>query len=184
MKQLFCLLFLIMISCQDSHQIKEIEILTYFTNARDFRVYSTTNKSGFTQTLFKPESSQYIDHCQSRIPKSLIDSIVSICKDGKDENFIFKSKKNIIYCGYWHSVRVTYENGEKLMFAYPYANEQNKQFFPFQSLSKQIQNDSLKATRIDIGQLGRLYLKQEDLSKVTFEKDSIFFHKLFKVNHN
>ncbi|PJJ10239.1 hypothetical protein CLU83_3638 [Flavobacterium sp. 1] len=72
------------------------------------------------------------------------------------------------YCGDWHSVKVTYENGENLIFTYPFSNNQNKQFIPFESLTRQIQNDSLLATRLNIGQLGHLYIKQGDLSNLIF----------------
>ncbi|MEO8238390.1 MAG: hypothetical protein ABI576_09795 [Flavobacterium sp.] len=161
MKQLFYLLlpFLILISCKNSNQIKEIEILTYFNNARDFKIYSNTDNAGFTQTLYKSEASENVDNYQTRIRKSIMDSIMNVCKNATDDNFIFKESKNMWYCGNWHSVKVTLENGEKLIFKYPYVNKQNKQFIAFQSLSNQIRNDSLHATRLNIGQLGALYIK-------------------------
>ena len=180
MKHIFCtfLLVFILVSCENSNQIKEIEMLTYFTDARDFEIYSITDKNGFTQTLFKSQTSKkYVDNYQSRIGKSLIDSIISICKNADNESFKFIAQKKMWYCGNWHSVQVTYENGEKIIFKYPYANNKNKQFIPFQSLNKQIQKDSLLATRLDIGQLGWLYIKQEDLSNYTFKKDSIEMKK-------
>jgi len=180
MKQLFFILFLFLISCKNSKEIKEVEILTYFTNAREFEIYSSTEKSGFTQTLFRNQETKYIDNCQLRIRKSLMDSIVKICENKKDENFIFKSSKRIWYCENRHAVRITFENGEKLMFIFPFANTENKQFFPFQSLLKQIQNDSLNATRINIGQYGKLKIKQEDISNITFKKDSIQNAKYWK----
>ena len=181
MKELFCILFLFLISCNNSNEIKEVEILTYFTSAREFKIYSTTDKSGFTQTLFRNQESSYIDNCQTRIRKSLMDSIVNICKNKKNENFIFKSSKRIWYCGNRHAVKVTYENGEELMFSFPFANNENKPFIPFQSLLNQIQNDSLNATRLDIGQYGKLKIKQEDLSNVIFKKDFMYWKKKAKL---
>lgn len=98
-------------------------------------------------------------------------SILKICKNKKEENFIFKSSKRIWYYGNWHTMKITFENGEKLMFICPYANEENKQFFSFQSLLNQIQNDSLNASRLDVGQYGKLKIKQQDISNLTFKKD-------------
>jgi hypothetical protein len=180
MKELFCVLFLFLISCNNSAEIKEIEILTYFNSAREFEIYSTTDKSGFTQTLFRNQESNYIINCQSRIRISLMDSIVNICRNKKNEDFAFKSSKYLWYCGCWHYVKVTYENGDHLMFRFPFANDENKQFFPFQSLSNQIQNDSVNATRLDFGQYGNLKIKQEDLSNLIFKKDSIRNAKYWK----
>ena len=182
MKRLLCILlaFQFLMSCKNSNEIKEIEILTYYNNARDFRAYSTTQKSGFTQILFKSNEDQ--DYCQTRIRKSIMDSIISICKNKNDNDFIFKKSKSILYCGYRHSIRVTYENGKKLSFIYPYTDTKNKQFIPFKALSNQIQNDSLNATRLDIGQFGNLHFKQEDLSNLTFKKDSIIDLNYIKRN--
>lgn len=180
MKKLFCLLFLCLIGCNNSNEVKEIEILTYFSNARSFRVYSTIDKNGFTQTLFKTEESSYIDNCQSRIRKSLIDSIINVCKDKNDEDFIIKNQKKYVLDSYHHSVRITYENGKEIEFIFTTFNEENKQFIPFQSLSNQIQNDSLNSTRIEIGQYGKLKIKQEDISNITFKKDSIQNAKYWK----
>jgi len=184
MKRLFCLLllFLFLIGCEDSNQVKEIEILTYFNNARNFQIYSTTGKEGFTQTLFKSETSGNVDNYQTRIRKSLMDSIKNICKDASENDFIFKSSKHVWYCGEWHSVKITFENEKTILFKYPYANHENKQFSPFQSLSKQILNDSLLATRLNIGQLSGLYTKQEDLSDLTFRRDSIYIANYVKGN--
>ena len=179
MKKLLCLLFLFLISCNNSNEVKEIEILTYFTNARNFRAYSTIAKNGFTQTLFKNEESSYLDNCQSRIRKSLIDSILNVCRDSNDEDFIIKNPKKYLDC-YHHSIRVTYENGKKIEFIFTCFNKENKQFIPFQYLSNQIQNDSLNATRLDIGQYGKLKIKQEDLSNLIFKKDSIRNAKYWK----
>jgi len=181
MKRLFYFISLIFfISCQNSDKIQEIEILTYFTNARDFQIYSTTDENGFTNVLFKSPESNLLDNCQTRINKSLIDSIEKICKGKTADNFIFKSSKRIWYCGNWQSVKVTFENGKNLIFKYPFANNENKQFLPFQSLSTQIQHDSLSATRLNLGQFGKLSVKQEDLSNYTFKEDSIFNQKHFK----
>lgn len=181
MKKLFCLLFLSLIGCNNSNEVKEIEILTYFSNARNFRVYSTIDKSGFTQTLFKTEESSYLDNCQSRIRKSLIDSIINVCRNRNDEDFIIKNPKRHILDSYSHSVRITYENGKKIEFISSSFNmEEYKQFIPFKSLSNQIQKDSLIATRLDIGQLGHLYIKQRDFSNLTFAKDSIQFINYMK----
>jgi len=175
MKRIFWLISLsILISCESSNQLKEIEILTYYNSARSFIIYSNIDKNGFTEILFKPEESENIDYCQIRIRKSLMDSIVNICKNKNDEDFTFKSSKRIWYCGLWHSVKITYENGKTIIFKYPYANNENKQFFPFQSLSKQIQNDSLQATRLNLGKYGKISIKQKDFSDIIFRKDSIF----------
>ena len=169
-----CIVLFFLIGCTNSNQVKEIEILTYFNSAKDYQMYASIEKSGFTQTLFHNETSHHIDNCQSRIRKSLMDSLLSVCKNKKEKDFNFKSTKRILYCGNWHSVKITFENGGKIMFKYPFANKENKQFFPFESLLNQIQKDSLQATRLNIGQLGQLYLKQKELSNVTFKKDSIF----------
>lgn len=180
MKQLFFIIFLFFISCNTSNEVKEIEILTYFSNAKKFSVYSTIDKNGFTQSLFKKEESSYIDNCQSRIRKSLIDSIINVCRDKNDEDFIIKNPKKYIFDSYHHSVRITYENGKKIEFIFSSFNEENKQFIPFQSLSNQIQSDSLNSTHLEIGQYGNLKIKQEDLSNITIKKDSIQNAKYWK----
>lgn len=177
MKHFLILLCILLMSCQNSNEIKEIEILTYFNNARHFEIYSNTTKNGFTQTLFKSQTSNFVDNYQTRINKRLMDSIVVICKNKTNTDFVFKTSKKIWYCGYWHKVQITYENGKTLNFTYPYSNNANKQFIPFQLLSEQIKKDSLHATRLNIGQLGSLYLKQEDFSNAIFKEDSLFIQK-------
>ena len=177
MKQLLCIfsIIFILVSCKSSNQVEEIEMLTYYSNAKDFEIYSTTSNNGFTQTLSKSRTSkQYVDNYQSRIRKSLIDSILKVCKKANDQSFKFKASKKMWYCGYWHTVQITYENGKKIRFKYPFANNENKQFIPFQSLFHQIIKDSLRAARLNIGQIGGLYIKQEELSKITFKEDSIW----------
>lgn len=171
----FCL-----ISCKNANQVKEIEILTYFNNARNFSIYSNIDKNGYTETLFKSETSNKIDNCQIRVSKSLMDSIITICENKSEKDFIFKSSKQIWYCGFWHSVKVSYENGKTIIFKYPYANKENKQFLPFQSLSNQIQKDSLKAMRLNLGQLGEMINKQQNFSDISFQKDSIFIANYLK----
>ncbi|WP_281635815.1 hypothetical protein [Flavobacterium marginilacus] len=182
LSRMFCILLssLFLISCENSTQIKEIEILTYFDNARDFQTYSSINKNGFAETLFKSETSKKIDNCQMRIRKSLLDSIIAICKNKNDEDFIFKNSKQILYCGLSKNIRITYENRKTITFAYPSANNENKQFFLFQSLLKQIQNDSLKATRLNLNQIGKICTKQEEFSNIIFKKDSIFLMNYLK----
>ena len=119
MKKIFYLLsFCFLISCENSNQLKEIEVLTYYNNARDFIVYSNIDKNGFTEVLFKPEESKNIDNCQIQIRKSLMDSIVKICNNKSDKDFAFKTSKRIWYCGLWHSVRITYKNGKTQIFKY------------------------------------------------------------------
>lgn len=185
MKQLLLtfLLFFISVCCENSNQIKEIEILTYYSNAKDFQIYSSTGKNGFTQTLFKSKTSkEYIDNYQLRIRKSLMDSITKVCENADNQSFKFISKRKVWYCGYWHTVKITFENGKIIIFKYPYANNENMDFLPFQSLTEQIQNDSLVATRLNIGELGSIYSKQEDLSNYTFKEDSIEMKKYLKTH--
>ncbi len=181
MKQLFYIIaFLLSISCQNSNQIKEIEVLTYFTNARNFEIYSSTDKTGFTQILFKKFESDHLDNCQTKIDKSTIDSIEKLCNGKTAKDFMFKRSKKLWYCGNYKSVRITFENGEKLIFKYPFANDENKQFLPFQSLCNQVKHDSVSATRLNLGQLGQLCIKQEDLSNYNFKEDSIYMQNFLK----
>lgn len=183
MKKLFCifLLILILISCKNSNPIKEIETLTYFTNAKDFQIFSTTNKNGVTQVIFKSENSkEYSANYQFKINKGLLDSLISISKNANSGSFKFKVPEKIWYCGYWHIVQITYENGEKIKFKYPFVNKDNKQFVPFESIIKQIKIDSLHATRLSVGKLDALYIKQEVLSKKTFKEDSIEIIKIIE----
>lgn len=44
MKQIFCLFFLFLISCKSSNEIKEVEILTYFNNARELKFINQLKK--------------------------------------------------------------------------------------------------------------------------------------------
>ncbi|MGX7668746.1 hypothetical protein [Flavobacterium pedocola] len=180
MKPLFCLVFLILFSCTDSNQVKDIELLIYFDDPKDFQVYSTINTTGLAQTLYKSEKSKSIDNCQSQIRKTLMDSIMRTCENKNEADFVFKASKYTWYCGNWHSVRITYENGKNIVFRYPYANSENKQFLPFQALSEQIQKDTLSANRSKIGQLSNIHTKQEKFSAITFEKDSLAFVESLK----
>ena len=175
---LFSMLF-VLFSCNNSNEIEKIETLSYFTNARNFKLYSITYSNGFTEALHKSELGK-IDNYQTNIRNSLIDSIKKICRNKCDENFIFKKPKDIWYCGDLHSVKITFKNGKNLFFNYPFANEQNRQFIPFLSLFREIRKDSLQATRIDIGQIGNLILNQEKMSELAFKNDSIFYLKYFK----
>jgi len=182
MKPFFLLFFVFLTGCKGSTEIKEVEILTYFTNAKEFQLYSSTGKNGFTQTLFRSHKDS-IDNFQTRISKELMDSISAVCRNKNEKDFVFKSTKKMWYCGNWKMVRITYENDEKLVFKFPYGNAQNKQFLPFESLSRQVRNDSLTATRLNIGQLDAVYTKQKSLSDYAFKEDSVYIHKLLEKYH-
>ena len=166
MKRLLFISFVFLFSCNNSNEIKEIETSTFFFPDKTI-IYSTTDKKGFTQTLLKTEITDYVKHFESKISEDLIDSIVSICENKKNKDFIFKSIKEFSYAGNWHSVRITYENGKEIFFMYPYANDENKQLIPFQSLSRKIEKDSINAKRKSIAQLPQLITKRLNLSNFT-----------------
>jgi hypothetical protein len=177
------LILILLISCKKSNQITEIELLTYFSNAKDFKIYSNVDKNGFAKTLYKSVTSDSVDYYQSRIDKSLIDTINVLCNDKTNQDFEFKLSKNVWYDCDWHIIKITYDSGEKLEFRYPYSNDINKQFIPFEKITKQIQRDSLSGVRLFNDKLGYLYLKQRELSESTFKKDSVRNKKYYMRNH-
>jgi hypothetical protein len=176
---LFIFLFLL-ISCNESKEIREIEILNYYNSATEFTSYSVTDKTGFTQVIFKKEGEDNFDNFNTKIPESLIDSISSITENKLEIDFKFKETKRLLYCGENHMVKNTYNNGKILKFKYPYANLKNPQFYPFQSLNRKIKKDSLNATRVNIGQFGKLQDKQKVLSIEAYKNDSIFNLKFLR----
>ncbi|UPQ80696.1 hypothetical protein M0M57_07605 [Flavobacterium azooxidireducens] len=172
MSRLVCLLLIMLVSC-NSNQIKEIEVLSYYDQARNYEIYSSIDVNGFAQVLSKNELSNRIDNYQTTIRKSLMDSILNECQTITDESFHFKPSKKIWYCGLNHTVRITYKDGNKYDFQYLYPYEGNKQFIPFQLLFMQIRSDSLNASRLNSGQQGKLFLKQNNLSLFSTTQDSI-----------
>jgi hypothetical protein len=83
-----------------------------------------------------------------------------------------------MYDGFLKSVQITYNDGEKLDFQYPYADSMNLQFKLFEEVLKQIRKDSLTGNRI-FNRSGYLYSKQKELSNLTFNKDSIKYKLLY-----
>jgi len=169
-------LFIFLVGCTRSKSISEIEILTYFNNAKHIQIYSSINPNGYAETIYKSDLTGYLDSYHSKIDKNMMEAVFKLCDSVNSKDFKFKQSKKILYDGYLKSIQITYDNGEKFDFQFSGISEINIQFKIFEDIYKQIINDSLIGNRAN-NRTRYLLKKQVELSNLTYKKDSIN-HKL------
>ncbi|RZJ71785.1 hypothetical protein [Flavobacterium sp.] len=172
MGKLLCIFVLIFIGCQKSKTVERIEVLSYFNNAKDFKIYATSDKMGKTEVLFKSKTSDSVDNFHMKIAKTVWDSVVHESENWNPQKSKFANPDKFWYCGDRHGIAITYSDGQKLYFQYPFVDKHNKQFKAFQRIFNQIQRDSAKAQRWNFASVGKIHLEQKEMSAHFFKVDS------------
>ena len=185
MKKLILLFTIILYSCnQKNEEIEKMEIMSYYHFPKNNIVYSFVSNNRTAKTSFNSEpesdSETKINCFETKIEKKLFDSIIEITRNAKDEDFKFKSDKNIWYCGPRFRFKIKYKNGNEFNTIYAYVNKENIKFKTFQNLYSQLLKDSVNEKKINLNESKELEINRKIFIKNSTKLDSILNSKYIK----